>query len=169
MNWVDPAAYVYAHYSKKMIKEAAVDIRENVDGFLVRKHWTDKAHVDKAVLRAMTFAVLKDIKMSDDDENILSDERKLAFASYVASWCVRYKPFQREKDAGDDLEWINEEFALAILLRALPVNLYSSQNYNFSKAHEFTNALFDQLKYGASDPQTLELVLKCIHYVDSLR
>ena len=96
------------------------NIDDKVILFMKAKDLEDKIHVDRNIFNVLIFDVLRSIKLADDDENIFTDEKEIVFRSYVAYWWVRRKPFQSVKGADKSVMWINEEFALTLLLQSLP-------------------------------------------------
>lgn len=81
--------------------------------------------------------------------------------SYTASWIIKRKPFQLLENAGEKYIYINEKFALSLLLQA--VGFFDS-NMKIKEGEEgklikSVSAIFYHLKYRNTNPQTLELLL----------
>ena len=81
--------------------------------------------------------------------------------SYTASWIIKRKPFQLYEDAGEDYIYINEKFALSLLLQAVG---FFDTNMKIKAGEEGkltknVSAMFYHLKYRNTNPQTLELLL----------
>lgn len=81
--------------------------------------------------------------------------------SYTASWIIKRKPFQLYENVGEEYIYINEKFALSILLQA--VGFFDS-NMRIKNGEEVQltkniSAMFYHLKYRNTNPQTLELLL----------
>lgn len=81
--------------------------------------------------------------------------------SYTASWIIKRKPFQLLENAGEEYIYINEKFALSLLLQA--VGFFDS-NMKIKEGEEGklaknVSAIFYHLKYRNTNPQTLELLL----------
>ena len=81
--------------------------------------------------------------------------------SYTASWIIKRKPFQLLEDAGEEYIYINEKFALSLLLQA--VGFFDSnmkiREGEVCKLTKNVSEMFYHLKYRNTNPQTLELLL----------
>lgn len=81
--------------------------------------------------------------------------------SYTASWIIKRKPFQLLEDAEEKYIYVNEKFALSLLLHA--VGFYDPNMKIESEKVDFLikniSAMFYHLKYRNTNPQTLELLL----------
>lgn len=81
--------------------------------------------------------------------------------SYTASWIIKRKPFQLLENAGEEYIYINEKFALSLLLQA--VGFFDSnmkiREGEVCKLTKNVSAMFYHLKYRNTNPQTLELLL----------
>ncbi len=81
--------------------------------------------------------------------------------SYTASWCLKRKPFQLLQPAGNEDIYVNERFALSLLLQAsggfdLRMKCLESDR---GKLEKLVEQIFYHLKYRNTNPQTLELLL----------
>lgn len=83
------------------------------------------------------------------------------FIAYTASWCLKRKPFQLIEGCDEKYLYINEKFALSLLLQAS--GCYDgNSNYYSENQKELIDAIgqmFYHLKYRNTNPQTLELFL----------
>lgn len=81
--------------------------------------------------------------------------------SYTASWMIKRKPFQVVEGAGECYIYINEKFALSLLLQA--AGFYDDnvriQEEDIDKITKNISSIFYHLKYRNTNPQTLELML----------
>lgn len=81
--------------------------------------------------------------------------------SYTASWIIKRKPFQLFENAGEEYIYINEKFALSLLLQAvglLDSNIMIIEG-NENELKKNISAIYYHLKYRNTNPQTLELLL----------
>lgn len=83
------------------------------------------------------------------------------FVAYTASWFLKRKPFQLMEGCDKKYLYVNERFALSLLLQAS--GCYdASKKYEAESEDELLNAvrqMFYHLKYRNTNPQTLELFL----------
>ena len=93
------------------------------------------------------------------------DINEIKIRAYAASWWLKRKPFQW-KDKCLDL-WINEKFALSLLLNAVDSSITNAVVYDETKAKQAVGELFYHLKHQNSNPQTLELFLLGLNAVRS--
>ena len=81
--------------------------------------------------------------------------------AYTASWIIKRKPFQLIENGGDKYIYINEKFALSLLLHAAG---FFDSNMKIKEIEECKlkkniSAMFYHMKYRNTNPQTLELLL----------
>ena len=83
------------------------------------------------------------------------------FIAYTASWCLKRKPFQLIEGCDEKYIYVNERFALTILLQAS--GCYDENfDYSAEDQQELINTIKQMiyhLKYRNTNPQTLELLL----------
>ena len=81
--------------------------------------------------------------------------------SYSASWIIKRKPCQLIEGAGEGYIYVNEKFALLILLQT--VGFFDTnariKYEDIEKITQNISAVFYHLKYRNTNPQTLELLL----------
>lgn len=81
--------------------------------------------------------------------------------AYSASWCLKRKPFQIVEGAGEEYIYINEMFALALLMQAGGCYdkkmRYCKEDEN--KLIKSLEQIYYHLQYRNTTPQTLELFL----------
>ena len=118
----------------------------------------NEVFIDEGIFDIFLIDVLLDIMRLRDFHEIIH-ENGIKFRSYVASWWLRRKPFQRLKDSSSESIWVNERFALSILLQALEHNPYDTTAYNREKSIKAVRQAMYQLKYRNTSPKTLELFL----------
>lgn len=85
----------------------------------------------------------------------------IKFIAYTASWCLKRKPFQIVEGCDEEYIYVNERFALTLLLQA--GGCYD-ENMKYYEEHQKElikgiGQLFYHLKYRNTNPQTLELFL----------
>ncbi len=83
------------------------------------------------------------------------------FIAYTASWCLKRKPFQLIEGCDEEYIYVNERFALTLLLQAgicydENVNYYAEEKKDLV---EGVGQIYYHLKYRNTNPQTLELFL----------
>ena len=81
--------------------------------------------------------------------------------AYTASWCLKRKPFQLVEGADTDYIYVNERFALSLLLQAsgcFASNIKCAKE-DKEKVEKLVEQIFYHLKYRNTNPQTLELLL----------
>lgn len=83
------------------------------------------------------------------------------FIAYTASWFLKRKPFQLVEGCEEKYLYVNERFALSLLLQASGcydenVNYYEEDQKELVEA---IGQMFYHLKYRNTNPQTLELFL----------
>ncbi len=85
----------------------------------------------------------------------------IKFIAYTASWCLKRKPFQLIEGCDEKYIYVNERFALTILLQAS--GCYDENfDYSAEDQQELINTIKQMiyhLKYRNTNPQTLELLL----------
>ena len=128
------------------------------EDFLHERHLENKVSIDSTVFFYCLIDMLVDIMRLRYFHNI-ADISSIKYRAYAASWWLRRKPFQRKTDCSDSDLWINERFALTIMLHALDRNLFNSEAYDRAKAALAAKQAFYHLKYRNTNPQTLELFL----------
>lgn len=91
--------------------------------------------------------------------------------AYSASWCLKRKPFQIVEGAGEEYIYINEMFALALLLQA---GGWYDKKMQYCKEDEnkiikSLEQIYYHLQYRNTTPQTLELFLIGLETGEKLR
>ena len=82
------------------------------------------------------------------------------FMAYTASWCLKRKPFQLIEGCEEKYLYVNEKFALTLLLQASGCCDKSIGYYGDSDSLvEAIQQMLYHLKYRNTNPQTLELFL----------
>ena len=128
------------------------------DDFLKEKNLQNQVFIDEGIFDIFLVDVLVDLMRLRDFHEIIH-ENGIKFRSYVASWWLRRKPFQRFKNSDTESVWVNERFALAILLQVLDHNPYDTKVYNRNKAIKAAQQAMYQIKYRNTKPKSLELFL----------
>jgi hypothetical protein len=85
----------------------------------------------------------------------------IKFIAYTASWCLKRKPFQLIEGCDEKYLYVNETFALSLLLQAGGC-LDEAAGYYEEDRDELLDEIgqiFYHLKYRNTNPQTLELFL----------
>ena len=143
-------------FSKDEIINRGEALFNFAEDFLNKRGLTDKVHLSEETLAYCLIDMLVDIARLRYFHDI-SNISKIKFNAYAASWWLRRKPFQRIDQSAD--LWVNERFALTLLLYALDNRLTDTTVYSEEKAMLAAKQAFYHLKYRNTNPQTLELFL----------
>lgn len=83
------------------------------------------------------------------------------FIAYTASWCLKRKPFQLIEGCDEKYLYVNETFALSLLLQASGCLDEDAGYYEEDREAliDEIRQIFYHLKYRNTNPQTLELFL----------
>ena len=145
-------------FSREYIYNLGCCLYELAQNFLSNYGLVDEVVIEKKDFFFCVIDVLIDIMRLRSFHDI-EDVSLIKFRAYSAAWWIRRKPF-KYKNSGTDCDvWINERFALSIMLQALDKNLYTSESYDRQKVIEVTRLSFYYLKYRDVNPKALELFL----------
>ena len=150
--------FLFQTFDKNYIYNFGRYLYELAEDFLSDSKLTGKVSIDKNSFLYCVIDILIDIARLKDFHDI-ANISKIKYRAYCASWWIRRKPLLYKTNSANADTWINERFALSVLLQALDKNLYTSDSYNSQKAHEVAKTAFYHLKYRDVSPQTLELFL----------
>lgn len=115
----------------------------------------NKVFLDENILEYCFIDILVDLARIKPFHEI-SNLNMAKIISYSASWWIRRKPFQRINGACDDTLYVNELFALFLLLHAMNVQ---KQQVVYEQIKEHLRQIVYHLKYRNTNPQTLELLI----------
>lgn len=147
-------------FTDEYIYNAGLLIYGNAESFYKENALEGKVYFNDDIFGNCLVDVLVDIARLKHFHDIdLVNYIKLI--SYTASWIIKRKPFQLYKDAGEEYIYINEKFALSLLLQAVGF-FDSNMKIKDEEEEQLTkniSTMLYHLKYRNTNPQTLELLL----------
>ncbi len=147
-------------FSDEYIYNTGVLIHKFAEEFYVENNLEGKVYFNDDIFGNCLIDILVDIarlKYFHDIELV----NYIKLISYTASWIIKRKPFQLIEGVGEEYLYINEKFALSLLLHAggyFDTNARINEN-DIEKITKSIAAVFYHLKYRNTNPQTLELFL----------
>lgn len=147
-------------FSDEYINNAGLLIHKLAEEFYENNSLKDNVYFNDNIFEYCMIDILVDIARLKHFHDI-SHVNYIKFIAYTASWCIKRKPFQLINGCDKKFLYVNERFALTILLQASGCydenTVYYEENKNeLLKAIE---QIFYHLKYRNTNPQTLELFL----------
>lgn len=160
-------------FSDAYIRNAGTLIRELAGRFYEENKLEGKVYFNDDIFDHCLIDILVDLARLKHYHDI-SLVNYVKLIAYTASWCLKRKLFQLVEGAEEDFIYINEKFALALLLQAggcidKKVRYYAEDENALIKNLE---QIYYHLQYRNTNPQTLELFLvglesgKKIHIMD---
>lgn len=147
-------------FSDDYIKNAGILVHRLAEVFYADNKLKGKVYFDDKIFEYCLIDILVDIARLKHFHDI-SRVNYIKFIAYTASWCLKRKPFQLIEGCEEEYLYINERFALTLLLQAS--GCYDeNQNYYEEDQKELMDSIgqmFYHLKYRNTNPQTLELLL----------
>lgn len=152
-------------FTDSYIKNAGTLLRESAKDFYERKHLEETVYFDDNIFKNMLIDLLIDLaRLKPFHEIEYINYRK--FNSYAASWILKRKPFQLIECKNNPNIYVNEVFALTLLLQSGGC-YQDGMNYLEEDGKKIVNEIgeiFYHLKYRNTNPQTLELLLKGLDF-----
>lgn len=147
-------------FSDEYIFNVGLLIHSLAEKFYKEEQLEGKVYFDETIFENCLIDILVDIARLKYFHDI-SLVNYIKLMSYTASWCLKRKPFQLIEGCNKDYIYINEQFALSLLLQAAG---YMDECTKYEKANEENiikniSQIFYHLKYRNTNPQTLELLL----------
>ena len=147
-------------FSDEYIKNAGLLVHKLAEEFYQDNELEGKVYFNDTIFEYCLIDILVDIARLKHFHDI-SRVNYVKFIAYTASWCLKRKPFQLAEGCDEKYLYVNEKFALSLLLQAS--GCYDENiNYYEEDQKELINAIgqmFYHLKYRNTNPQTLELFL----------
>lgn len=149
-----------ATFSDEYIYNAGVLIHQMAEEFFREQNLEGKVYFDDSIFEYCLIDILVDIarlRYFHDIELV----NYIKLMAYTASWCLKRKPFQLLEGSGADYIYINEKFALSLLLQAaggFDIDIKCTEE-DVEKLEKSVEQIFYHLKYRNTNPQTLELLL----------
>lgn len=147
-------------FSDEYICNVSLLIHQMAERFYEEQKLEKKVYFDDTIFEYCLIDILVDIARLKDFHDIeLVNYVKLI--AYTASWCLKRKPFQMIEGAGADYIYVNERFALSLLLQASGCFDFGIKcaKEDVEKVEKLVEQVFYHLKYRNTNPQTLELLL----------
>lgn len=147
-------------FTDEYIYNAGMLIHQMAEKFYDEQKLKGKVYIDDVILEYCLIDILVDIarlRFFHDIELV----NYIKLMAYTASWCLKRKPFQLLEGAGVDYIYVNERFALSLLLQAsgcFDSNIMCTEK-DKEKVEKLAEQIFYHLKYRNTNPQTLELLL----------
>lgn len=147
-------------FTDEYIYNVGMLIHQMAEEFYDEQKLKGKVYIDDVILEYCLIDILVDIarlRFFHDIELV----NYIKLMAYTASWCLKRKPFQLIEGAGVDYIYVNERFALSLLLQAsgcFDSNIKCTEK-DKEKVEKLAEQIFYHLKYRNTNPQTLELLL----------
>lgn len=147
-------------FSDEYINNAGVLIHKLAEEFFEKNELEGKVYFNDSIFEYCLIDILVDIARLKHFHDI-SRVNYIKFIAYTASWCLKRKPFQLIEGCDERYLYVNERFALSILLQAS--GCYDENTEYFEEDQkaliDSIGQMFYHLKYRNTNPQTLELLL----------
>lgn len=147
-------------FSDDYIRNAGLLVHSLAEKFYKDTELEGKVYFNDNIFEYCLIDILVDIARLKHFHDI-SHVNYVKFIAYTASWCLKRKPFQLVEGCEEKYLYVNEDFALSLLLQAVGC-LDKNASYYADEQEELINAIgqiFYHLKYRNTNPQTLELFL----------
>lgn len=147
-------------FTDAYIRNAGTLIHKLAEQFFKENNLKGKIYFNDDIFNHCLIDILVDLARLKHFHDI-SRVNYVKFIAYTVSWCLKRKPFQMVEGCEEDYIYINERFALTLLLHA--GNCYDENaNYYEEDQKELVKGvgqIYYHLKYRNTNPQTLELFL----------
>ncbi|MCM1103010.1 MAG: hypothetical protein NC409_02795 [Clostridium sp.] len=147
-------------FTDEYIRNAGMLIHRLAEQFYEENNLNGKIYFNDNIFENCLIDILIDIARLKYFHDI-SRVNYIKFIAYTASWCLKRKPFQLIEGCDEQYIYVNERFALTLLLQAGAcydenVNYYAEEQKDLVKG---IGQIYYHLKYRNTNPQTLELFL----------
>lgn len=147
-------------FSDEYIKNAGLLLHRLAEEFYKENMLEESVYFNDSIFEYCLIDVLVDIARLKYFHDI-SRVNYIKFIAYTASWCLKRKPFQLMKGCDEKYLYVNEKFALSLLLQAS--GWYDEDSVYYEEDQDelidYIGQIFYHLKYRNTNPQTLELFL----------
>ena len=147
-------------FTDAYIRNAGTLIHKFAEQFYNENNLKGKIYFNEDIFNYCLIDILVDLARLKHFHDI-SRVNYIKFIAYTASWCLKRKPFQLIEGCDEKYIYVNERFALTILLQAS--GCYDENfDYSAEDQQELINTIKQMiyhLKYRNTNPQTLELLL----------
>lgn len=147
-------------FTDEYIRNAGMLIHKLAEQFFEENRLEGKIYFNDDIFYYCLIDILVDLARLKYFHDI-SRVNYVKFIAYTASWFLKRKPFQIVEGCEEDYIYVNERFALTLLLQAgncfdKNVNYYEEDQKDLIKG---IGQIYYHLKYRNTNPQTLELFL----------
>lgn len=152
-------------FTDSYIRNSGTLIRDSAKDFYEQNHLEGKVYFNDEIFKHFLIDFLTDLSRLKPFHEI-DFVNYIKFNSYAASWIIKRKPFQLIEGGNDEYIYINEVFALTLLLQAGGC-YQDGVNYLEKEYEEIVSdvkQIYYHLKYRNTNPQTLELLLKGLDF-----
>lgn len=147
-------------FSDDYIRNAGILIHRMAEQFCEDHDLDGKVYFNDDIFQHCLIDILVDIVRLKYFHDI-SRVNYVKFAAYTASWCLKRKPFQIIEGCNEKYIYVNERFALTLLLDA--TECYGENAFyceeDRAELIKGIKQIYYHLKYRNTNPQTLELFL----------
>lgn len=147
-------------FTDEYIRSAGTLIHKLAEQFYEENHLKGKVYFNDDIFSYCLIDILVDLARLKFFHEI-SRVNYVKFMAYTASWCLKRKPFQLIEGCDEKFMYVNERFALTLLLQAC--GYYDADAGYCAEEHEDIvkgiRQAYYHLKYRNTNPQTLELFL----------
>lgn len=147
-------------FSDDYIKNSGLLIHQLAEKFYQDHKLEGKVYFNDNIFEYCLIDILVDIARLKHfhDINLVNYTK---FMAYTASWCLKRKPFQLIEGCDEKYLYVNEKFALSLLLQASGCYDENANYYDEDKEQlvDAMEQMLYHLKYRNTNPQTLELFL----------
>ena len=147
-------------FTDDYIRNAGAFIHNLAETFYEKNKLEGKVYFDDNIFENCLIDILVDIARLKYFHDI-SYVNYIKFIAYTASWCLKRKPFQLIEGCSEEYIYVNEIFALTILLQACGLYERSTkiEKAEYEEVLKGIRLFLYHLKYRNTNPQTLELLL----------
>lgn len=147
-------------FTDEYICAAGTLIHELAEKFYEEKELEGKVYFNEDIFEDCLIDILVDLERLKDFHNI-DRVNYIKLMAYTASWCLKRKVFQVIEGCEKEMIYVNEQFALMLLLQASGCYDENTHYYadNQNDLVKNVGQIFYHLRYRNTNPQTLELFL----------
>jgi hypothetical protein len=146
-------------FTDAYIKNVGILIHKMAEDFYQENELEGKVYFNENIFDDCLIDILVDIARLKHFHDI-TNVNIIKLMAYTASWCLKRKPFQLVEGCEEKYIYVNEKFALSLLLQGS--GCFGNSVYYPEEEKELTKGIwhiFYHLKYRNTNPQTLELFL----------
>lgn len=147
-------------FSDEYIYAMGMMLHKMAENFYEEKGLEGKVYFCEDIFHDCLIDILVDLERLKDFHNI-DRVNYIKLMAYTASWCLKRKLFQIKEGCEKEWIYVNEKFALMLLLQASGCYDANTHYYADEENELLKNIdqMFYHLRYRNTHPQTLELFL----------